>query len=164
MVSIGLSVGHSDILIVLYVIAVIGVVILAVRHWLLINAMGFADVFVATAVVALTFTFVRAYALTEVKYVQIWRLILKELLYIRKTYGVMEIRLVFHFLVKRVQLKSFYGDDIDLQMGLDILRLVDLWSKLVYRDLATFNLDATYRVRIICLERAIKQGLKNLRG
>lgn len=161
--TIGLSLGHSDTLTLLYLVCLIVCLVVLFRRKLLINSIGFTDILVSLIVVILTFTFVRTYSDSETKYLDIWRLIHRELIHIRKTYGVMEVRLVFHFLIKQVQVKSFYGNDIDPQLGVDVIRLVELWSKLVYRDLATFNLDATYRVRVICLERAVKQGLKSNR-
>lgn len=164
MSNIGLSVWQSDIIILLYVVLLVVSLILLFRRKLLINQVGIVEILISAILVTLTFTFVRTYSRSERKYLEIWRLIHRELIHIRKTYGVMEIRLVFHFLIKQVQVKSFYGDAIDPELGIDVIRLVELWSKLVYRDLASFNLDATYRVRVICLERAVKQGLRTSRN
>lgn len=157
---IGLLSEHSDMLILLYSVLLIVSLVLLFKRTILINSMGFGDVMVSVILVILTFTFVKSYTLKSKHYVDLWRLIYRELTHIRKTYGVVEIRLVFHFLIKQVQLKSFYGDELDPLVGVDIIKIVESWSRVMFRELAVFNLDATYRVRVICLEKAIKQGLK----
>lgn len=157
---IGLSVWHSDILFLLYFV----LFCLAFRNIIdrkaVIDAVGLTDAFVLLTILTVTYVTTASYTRSAAHYGTMWRLIHKELIYIRKTYGVLELRLVFHFLIKRVQIKSFYGNEIDVALGVEIVQLIKLWSHLVYREIVTIRVDDRHRVRVIYLEKIVKRAIK----
>jgi hypothetical protein len=72
----------------------------------------------------------------------------------------MELRLMIHFLVKRIQLKTFYGKtEFSADEGLELIRTVELWQRMLLNELRLLSFGPTFRVRVICLEKAIGRGL-----
>lgn len=157
---IGLSVWLSDILFLLYFV----LFCLAFRNIIdrkaVLDALGLSNAFTLFTVLTVTYVTTASYTRTGAQYGALWRLIHRELVFIRKTYGILELRLVFHFLIKRVQVKSFYGSEIEIAQGIELVNLINLWSHLVYREIVAVHSDSTMRVRVLFIEKAVKRAIK----
>lgn len=157
---IGLSGWHSDILFLLYFVLFCLAFRNIIDRKVVLEAVGLSEAFFLFTILTATYVSTASYTRTGAQYGVLWRLILQELVYIRKTYGVLELRLVFHFLIKRVQVKYFYGNGHDSSTGEELIKLINFWMQMVYREVVISHYDAAHRVRVYYLEFVVRWAIK----